>query len=324
MTNVKRPLLERRLKTSQITLQKLEVFHLVVRLGSVTRAAERLGIAQPAVTSHLRSLEDKVGATLLRRDGRNLVLTETGERIHTWADEVIARSYEMERDLSGLRDGASGNVVIASTMAAGSYSVTDIVVEFLKKNEGAKLAIQISNPKVVLESVRTGACDFAVLILDPSQNIEGLIVQKLWDEPLVLTAARESNRVGSTASNSLLQEMDFITPPRGLVTRDLEDEMLHVNGVTERNVVLELGHPEAMKRAVKSDIGVSFLLATTIREELQSGVLRRVETPELANFTIPLFLVYRRKKTLSKLQRRLLDFIAGWKAMEEISPIPPE
>jgi DNA-binding transcriptional ArsR family regulator len=75
MTNVKRPLLERRLKTSQITLQKLEVFHLVVRLGSVTRAAERLGIAQPAVTSHLRSLEDKVGATLLRRDGRNLVLT---------------------------------------------------------------------------------------------------------------------------------------------------------------------------------------------------------------------------------------------------------
>jgi DNA-binding transcriptional ArsR family regulator len=90
MTNVKSPLLERRLKTSQITLQKLEVFHLVVRLGGVTRAAERLGIAQPAVTSHLRSLEDKVGATLLRRDGRNLVLTETGERIHTWAVEVIA------------------------------------------------------------------------------------------------------------------------------------------------------------------------------------------------------------------------------------------
>jgi DNA-binding transcriptional LysR family regulator len=309
--SILKPSLERRLKTSHVTLQKLEILCLVVRLGSVTRAAERLEMAQPAVTAHLRSLEDKVGAILFRRDGRNLVLTETGERVHVWATEVVARSFEVERELSGLRDGASGSVVIASTMAAGSYSVTDIVVDFLKVNPGANLTIQISNPKVVLESVRTGACDFAVLILDPAQDIDGLLVKKLWDEPLILSASRHSTRIGTTASNSSLQDLDYVTPPRGLVTRDFEDEMLHLRGVTRRNVVLELGHPEAMKRAVRADVGVSFLLESTIRDELQSGALRSIDTPELVDFSIPLFLVHRRKKTLSKIQRRLLDFVAS-------------
>jgi len=318
--------IERRLKAAQITLQKLELFCLVVRLGSVTRAAERLAIAQPAVTAHLRSLEEKIGSVLLRKDGRNVVLTEAGERVHAWATEVVARSFEVERDLSGMRDGAQGSVAIASTMAAGSYSITDIAVQFLKANPGAKLAIQISNPKAVLESVRNGTCDFAVLILDPSQDIEGLLVQKLWDEPLILCAANGSERIAAVTTNDMLQKLDFITPPLGLVTRDLEDEMLHVNGVTERNVVLELGHPEAMKRAVKADVGVSFLLETTIREDMRAGLLKTSETPGLVDFKIPLFLVSRRKKTLSKIQRRLMDYIAAWRAGDSLSesPDPPK
>jgi DNA-binding transcriptional LysR family regulator len=298
---------------SHVTLQKLEIFCLVVRLGSVTRAAESLGIAQPAVTAHLRSLEERVGGVLLRRDGRFLVLTEAGERVESWASDVVDKSMALERDLKGLREGESGSAVIGSTMAAGSYSVTDIVAEFLKGNPRAKLTIQISNPKVVLSWVRNGACDFAVLILDPSQDISGLIVRKLWDEPVLLVASPDSQRVGEAVENSLLTTLDFVTPPRGLVTRDLEDSMLRANGLGERKVILELGHPEAIKRAVRGDAGVSFLLESTIRDEIHRNMLRQIATPGLKQMAIPLFLAYRRKQTVSRLQRRLLDFIENWR-----------
>jgi DNA-binding transcriptional LysR family regulator len=309
----------RRLKSAQITLQKLQVFCSVVDLGSVTRAAERMGVAQPAVSAHLRSLEDKMGATLLKKSGRSLVLTDAGTRVYRWATEMIARSFELERELGGLSDGGAGSAVIASTMAAGSYILTDIVIDFSKSAPDAQIAVQISNPRVALESVRIGACDFAIIILDPSQDVEDLYVQRLWDEPLILCAGMNDGRVGATATNALLPELIYITPPRGLVTRDLEDEMLRVHGVTHRSIILELGHPEPIKRAVHAGLGVSFLPQTTVTDDIKAGRLRAVATPELTNFRIPVFLVHRRKKVLSILQHRLLDHIIASRPKELIT-----
>jgi DNA-binding transcriptional LysR family regulator len=306
----------RRLKSGQITLQKLQIFCSVVELGSVTRAAERMNVAQPAVTAHLRSLEDKLGATLLQRSGRSLVLTEAGERAYRWAGEMVARSFELERELGGLSDGAAGSAVIASTMAAGSYILTDIVIAFSKQTPGAHVALQISNPRMALDAVRTGACDFAIIILDPSQDVEDLTVKRLWDEPLVLCAGMSDGRVGPVATNAMLGELDYVTPPRGLVTRDLEDEMLRVHGVTHRNIILELGHPESLKRAVRAGVGVSFLPTSTVQDDFAAGQLRRVETPDLENFRIPVFLVHRRRKVLSSLQHRLLDHIVASRPRE--------
>ena len=62
---------------SRVTLHKLEVFSLVVELGGVSRAAEQLFVSQPVVTAHIRSLEQRVGARLFYREGRNLRLTES-------------------------------------------------------------------------------------------------------------------------------------------------------------------------------------------------------------------------------------------------------
>src|SRR5580698_19292 len=96
------------------TLQKLEVFCLFVDLQSVTRASERLCVAQPVVTAHLRGLETKLGVTLVKRVGRNIGLTEAGERVYKWANDVVMRTREMERELSGMEDGVAGSAVLAA------------------------------------------------------------------------------------------------------------------------------------------------------------------------------------------------------------------
>lgn len=277
-----------------------------------------MGVAQPAVTAHLRSLEEKLGATLLRRSGRTLALTEAGERVHRWAGEIVSRSYEVERELSGLSDGAAGSAVIASTMAAGSYILTDIVIDFSKQTPGAHVSLQISNPRMALDAVRDGACDFAIIILDPSQEVEDLTVKRLWDEPLVLCVAPENTRIRQSIDNVALADLDYITPPRGLVTRDLEDEMLRLHGITHRRIILELGHPEAMKRAVVAGVGVAFFPISTVQDNLAAGQLRHVATPGLENFRIPVFLVQRRRKVLSRLQLRLLDYIVASRPREFI------
>jgi DNA-binding transcriptional LysR family regulator len=289
-----------------ITLQKLEVFCLVAEMRSVTRAADRLGIAQPAVTAHLRSLEEKLALPLVRRNGRNIELTDEGEQVFNWARGLVARCNDFARELSGWRDGSSGTVTIAASMAFGSYRLADIVIEFQATRPNARIISHISNPRFGAEAVRAGACDFAVLILDPHQSTEELVTDVLWHEPLILVARRDSKHLPHVFDLSWVRQVPFVTPPKGLVTRDIEDELLRQRRVTQRNVVLEFGHPEPIKRAIRADAGVGFLLASTVEDELESGQLVKIVVPGLDGFSIPISLVYRSDKNLSPLQLALI------------------
>jgi len=201
-------------------------------------------------------------------------------------------------------------------MAAGSYSVTDIVIDFSRANPGARIAIQMSNPRVALETVRSGRSDFAVIILDPSQDVDDLTVRRLWDEPLALCASMDGRPLKDSVNNIELVELDWVTPPSGLVTRDIEDEMLRGHGVTHRNIILELGHPESLKRAVRAGVGVTFLPESTVRDDFAAATLRQIHTPELTDFRIPVHLVHRRRKLFSALQRRVIEHIIASRPKE--------
>jgi DNA-binding transcriptional LysR family regulator len=291
-----------------MTFQKLEVFCLTAQLGSVTRAAERLGMAQPVVTAHVRSLETKLGVRLIKRVGRNIALTEAGERVFRWGDEMLTRSRELERELAGLTEGSSGNAVVAASMTAGSYFLPDLLIRFRKTHPSSIVTVQISNPQTAMEAVLAGVCDFAVLLLDPRRFTEEFVIEPLWDEPLLLIADGDSKLVGKHATVDDLMLLPFISTPKNLIRRAFEDDQLRAHGVLRQNVILELGHPEPMKRAVKADLGVSFLLETCVEEELDSGALRIVDTGDI-RLSIPLYLAYRKRKDFSPLQRALMQFI---------------
>jgi DNA-binding transcriptional LysR family regulator len=300
---------------SQITLLKLEVFCAVAELSNVTRAAECLGIAQPAVTGHLRDLEDKLNAKLVARSGRNIILTEAGERVHRWAAEILTGSLEMRREVTGLTDGTAGHAVIAGSMCVGTYVLTDLVVAFRSRFPNSHITTKIFSTPDAIDAVRSGACDFGVLMLDPRQELDDLVVQGLPADRLLLVAAPDYMPAKTRLGLSSLSTLSFVCTPKGWVRRELEDELLHLGGVIHREVTVELGHPEAIKRAVAKGMGVAFVEESAARADLERGALRRITTPGL-NLSLPQFLVYRRGKLLSEMQRRLIEFIqtslAAW------------
>lgn len=291
------------------TLQKLEVFCLVVELQSVTRAADRLCVSQPVVTAHLRGLEAKLGITLVKRAGRNIALTEAGARVFKWASDIVTRTREMERELAGLEKGTAGSAVIAASMTAGSYLLPSLVSEFYAFHRDGLVRTELSNPKAALDAVRTGACDFAVLVMDPDENTEGLVVHQLWEERLLLACAAHSQLVGSSVAPQELALLPFISAPSNLIRRELEDRLLNARGIEQRNVILEFGHAESQKRAVKQDLGLCFFLESSIRDDVDRGDLRIVATPALQKMTIPLFLVHRQDKKFSAFQAALMNHI---------------
>ncbi len=293
--------------SSQLTLQKLEVLCAVVELKSVTRAAVQLHVSQPVVTAHLRGIEDKLGVTLFHRQGRGLVLTEAGVHVHKWALGIVTRTRELDRALAGSGEGGMGRALLAVSMSAGSYLLPPVLCDFHRQHPEGKVQVMIATTQVALESVRSGASDFAVVMLLPDLDLEGLSAVPLWDEPLLLVSAPASRWVGEAADRDTLSKIPFIGTFSAIM-QQLEEGQVRANGIAPRQIIMEQGHPEAQKAAVRCDLGVAFFLQSAVRAEIDRGDLRSVATPGL-KLGIPLYLVCRVDKELSSYQRSLMAFI---------------
>ena len=105
-------------------LPQLAVFEAISRLGSYTRAAEELHLAQPTVSGLVRKLADSAGAPLFRKVGRRVVPTEAGRRLYATADEVLntleRASAEMEALRAERRGGAEYEALRADRSLAGA------------------------------------------------------------------------------------------------------------------------------------------------------------------------------------------------------------
>ena len=311
----------------RVPLHKLEVLVLVVELGTVTRAAEQLFVAQPVVTAHLRSLEERFGVTLFVRQGRLLQLTEEGQRVHAWAAETLARGRAMIRELEGLSGGQSGAAVVGASMSVGSYILPPILIEFRRARPQAQLTLAVGDPETALHGVEQGEFDFCIVIRDRPPDGSVLEGELLGTEDIVLVTAPGGSPAADRIDIAEIAELEMIASPRGSLRRSLVDTALMQLDAPTYKPVIELGHPEAMKRAVMEGLGAGFSTRASVSNELQRGVLREVGLFG-GQPTVPIYAVKRCDKHLSELQAQLLDEIRVslqpqlTKDDSEVHPVP--
>ena len=290
-----------------ISLHKLKVFCQVVRHKSVTRAAEELRIAQPAVTAHVRSLERKLGTRLVIRQGRNIQISEAGRTLYVWADSMLAQYRDTERRIRGYSNGERGSAMIASSMSVGSYVLPRILGRYRQTNPYAQIRLTISHPSPASQQVHEGVCDFAVLHLHSELAGEELIIERLGSEELIIVASNDDPRIGATIDIDELMCIPFVASPVGQI-RELEDIALRNWGITNRQIAIELGHPEAIKQAIRQRLGVGLLFRSAVEEHVADGTLRAVGLKG-APMLVPLVLVHSPSKIFSPLQEKVIDHI---------------
>lgn len=294
-----------RSSAAQLSLHKLEVFCEVAESGSVSLAAERLGLAQPVVTTHVQALSRKLGTPLTRKEGRRLVLTEEGERVFAWAREVTRQTRALERELEEKRSGLAGKAVVSASMTIGSYVLPRHLVAFRQTYPAAEISLGVSSPSTVLEQLRDGGCDVAFTILDPGRDLSGLSVRPVMKEALVLVGAPERFAPGTCLRADEIGALDFVTAAAGTARRLIEEQELLRHGIGRRRVAMEVGHAEAIKRSVRAGAGVALLFASSVEEELAAGTLTAIATPG-ADFAVPVYRLRRAEKTPSAFLDRLV------------------
>lgn len=291
---------------NRITLHKLEVFCSVVDLGGVSRAADHLWVAQSVVSGHLRSLQERLGVQVLYREGQRMRLTKAGEEVYRWASETLSGTRELMRSLDDLDGTAGGTLSLATSLTVGSYLMPPILAQFRRECPGAVITMSVSDPEPAFAAVVSGECDVGIVIDAANHEHPHLRCEEIGREEITLVAAADSLPEIDALSLADLSEMAVVGAPAGNLARAAVDHLLMELDLPPQNVVMELGHPEAMKRVIRSGVAVSLLFRGCVEDELAAGVLREIPLVD-AELSLPVVCITRVDRKPSSLQTLLVE-----------------
>ena len=152
-------------------LDQMRYFLRVAERGNFTRAAEDLGISQPALSRSIQKLEEELEQPVFERKTRSVSLTEAGVLLQSRAQQVLAIIEDTKAEITD--DGQSGRVRVGAIPTIAPYFLPDLLRQFSSKFPKATLIVQENTTDVLLKSCTQGEIDLAILALPVPGKIPG-------------------------------------------------------------------------------------------------------------------------------------------------------
>ena len=287
------------------TLRQLKVVEAVARLLSFSRAAEELHLTQPAVSTQVKKLEEHAGNALFEQFGKKIYLTPAGTEL-LQISRAIIQQFEAAENAMSQYSGVSGGKLNVGVISAGDYFFPHLLVEFASRHRGVTLNFTVHNRAELLAHITENLTDLAVMVRPPTDL--DTINQPFAPHPYVIVAAANHPLVGEKqiAMSTLLRE-PFVVRERGSDTWHSMEEGFG-SALEQLNIAMEIRSTETIKQAVLAGMGISFLSAHTVSQEVQTGSLRVLDVP---GFPLMLhwYVVQRRSKRLPPVAQAFKDFL---------------
>jgi DNA-binding transcriptional LysR family regulator len=277
----------------------------VARQRSVSKAAERLFVTQPAVSMQIRQLEDAFGLPLIEPMGRNIRLTNAGEAFLTYASAAMGQLKDLEALMAehvGMKQGRIDLAVVSTA----KYFIPMLLVRFGRQFPGINIQLRIDNRENILGLMARNEADLVVMGRAPgTMDCEATAFAT---NPLAIVAAPDHALVRRKhLPFSALGEHRFVVREQGSGTRAAM-ERLFAEHQTAMDVVMEMPSNETIKQAVMAGMGLSFLSMRTVRHELASGHIALVDIegmPMVGNW----YITHLSHKKLSPAARAFKEFL---------------
>ena len=302
------------------TLRQLKVFEAVARHLSFSRAAEELHLTQPAVSTQVRKLEEHAGNVLFEQFGKKVYLTPAGSEL-LQISRAIIQQFEAAEAAMAQFQGVSGGKLNVGVISAGDYFFPRLLVEFASRHPGVSLNFTVHNREGLLTHIAENLTDLAIMVRPPSDL--DTTNQPFAPHPYVIVAAPQHPLVGERdiAMSRLMRE-PFVVRERGSDTSNSMEEGFG-GDLGDMRIAMEIRSTETIKQAVIAGMGVSFLSAHTISQELRAGALRVLDVqgfPLMLNW----YVVHRRTKRLPPVAQAFKDFLLadGAALIAQIVPFP--
>lgn len=246
------------------TLPQLRVFEASARLGSLTRAAAELHIAQPTASVQIKKLADTVGLALFEQVGRRVYLTDAGQKLYAGCLEVFRALSTIEEDLNGLRTMESGHLRLA-VCSTGKHFAPRMLGAFLRRYPGVQVSLEIHNRQALLDRFAGNEDDLYVFA--SALDRDDVVTQALLPNPLVVFA-RDDHPLAAARHISFrrIAEEPFLMREAGSGTRLLATRLFARHGLAPR-ISMELSDDEAIREAILAGLGISIMSRFTLGVE---------------------------------------------------------
>jgi len=287
------------------TLRQLKVFESVARLLSFSRAAEELHLTQPAVSTQVKKLEDHAGLALFEQFGKKIYLTPAGAELLDISRGII-QQFEVAENAMTQFKGVSGGKLNVAVISAGDYFFPRLLVEFIGRHQGVVLNFTVHNLEELLAHMAANLTDLAIMVRPPHEA--EMVAEAFAPHPYVIVAPASHALVGETGIRveRLLRE-PFVVREKGSDTWQSMQEGFGAH-IDRLNIAMQIKSTETIKQAVMAGLGLGFLSAHTIAQELRSGSLKVLDVrgfPLLLNW----YVVHRRHKRLPPVAQAFKDFL---------------
>lgn len=258
------------------TLRQIEVFIATARHEHLSRAADSLAMSQSAASAALADLEHQFDIRLFDRIGKRVQLNERGRDLLPAAEELIERAREIESRLAGR--GTVGSLRVGATLSIGNYLAVPIMTRFMDEHPGATISLDVGNTAAIVRKILQFELDVG-LIEGEVQHAALEVIPWRDDELVVFCSPQHALARRRRLDDAHLRAARWILREPGSGTRQTFDRAMS-GLLSDLDVVLELQHTEAIKRAVEAGTGIGCLSRETLADSFARGSLVPLRVPQ--------------------------------------------
>jgi DNA-binding transcriptional LysR family regulator len=289
-----------------LNLRQLEVFHLVVKKGSCTKAAEELNVTQPAVTIQVKSLEKSLNLKLIQHFGEKIQLSEAGELLYQYAEKIFDLVSEADEKMRDFKKLMRGTLQIGTTKNYARYIMPSLLTTFQARFPDIRVILDEGNSEDMARSVLDMKNEMAFICqINIDRRLKSIFFSSV-EFVLVVSPQHRFSQRGSISFRELNGE-PVILREKGSGSRAAILRRFDLYGIRP-SVIIEVGSLDFIVGYVKQGKGISFMFEPDIKEELEKGLLKviPIEEGDVVFFTD---IVYHSEQPLSPPAQALLKIV---------------
>jgi len=255
-------------------IHQLKTFVVVAREGSITRASERLCLSQPAVSAHIKAIEDTLGLTLFERTAKGMSLTSDGQRLLAKAEQTLGAHRELLEEATRIKGRLTGRLRLGATNNSSAEALGRLLTTVAERCPEVEVALQHGTSLEILNGIRGGSLDagFYNEAGEPDAVLTTIEVARF---AIYLAAPPGLAAISESPNWQAIAELPWICPTSSTCCGQAAESLFKAHQIRPKRII-NIDRESVTRTMIAGGIGVGLLHADTAQAARASGEVELV------------------------------------------------